>query len=161
MGALYINGICSKCHRPNTVCNINNCNKMTDQNKVDERFTLWHRNVADKYKDISTEDIKKDLQNKCLPSAVFMSQIEGDFNISSIIRSANNFNLSKVFYYGRKKFDKRGCCGTHHYIDVIFLSSMEEVLALKSQYYFVGLDNNVNKKVSQIKDYEWKNNSLI
>ena len=151
---LIKDGLCIKCRGIPCCCKV-------DQNKVDERFILWQRNVADKYKDVSTEDIKKDLQGKCFPSAIFMSQIEGDFNISSIIRSANNFNLSKVFYYGRKKFDKRGCCGTHHYIDVIFLSSIEEVVELKSQYNFVGLDNNIDRQISQIKNYEWKDNSLI
>jgi len=127
----------------------------------EEHFRRWQRNVIDKYKDKSEEEIKADLQMTALPCAVMMSQIEGDFNIGSVIRSSNNFNLSKVYYYGRKKYDKRAACGTYKYTDVIHLSSFSEILSLKNKYHFVGLDNNINKPVVSIKNYEWKKNSLI
>src|ERR1035437_6161700 len=122
---------------------------------VDERYLLWQRNVVDKYKDVPTEDIKKDLQSKCFPAAFLISQVQGDFNISSIIRTANNFNLSKVFYYGKKHIDRRGCLGTYHYTDVIHLSSLELIKELKSEYRFVALENNIDKTVSDIRGYEW------
>ena len=100
---------------------------------------LASRNVLDKYKETSTEDIKEELKKTALPAAILMSQIEGDFNFSCIIRTANNFNISKVFYFGNKKYDKRGAQGTFNYTDVIFLSSLEEIKGLKQNYVFVGL----------------------
>lgn len=125
-----------------------------------EKWGAWQRNVQDKYKDIPTEDIKKDLQERAFPAAILMSQIEGDFNIGSVIRSANNFNLSKIYYYGRKRFDRRSTCGTHHYTDVVY-STLDDLPALKSQYKFVALDNNINKSVQLITNYTWQSNSLI
>ena len=127
----------------------------------EERFRMWQRNVADKFKDMSEEEIKSKLKVTAYPAAVLMSQIEGDFNIGCVIRSANSFNLSKVYYYGRKHYDKRAACGTYKYTDVIFLSSLDEVKELKNDYYLVGLDNNNDKAVFQIKDYIWQPNSLI
>lgn len=128
--------------------------------EVDDKFTLWSRNVRDQFKELSTEEIRISLQKTCSPAAILMSQIEGDFNISSVIRSANSFNFHKVFYYGRKKFDRRGACGVYKYTDVIHLSSMEEILALKSSYEFVALENNI-KASSPIQDFVWKKNSII
>jgi tRNA G18 (ribose-2'-O)-methylase SpoU len=128
---------------------------------AEEKFRLWQRNVVDKFKPLSEEDIKNKLQETAFPAAVLMSQIEGDFNIGCVIRAANNFNLSKVFYYGRKHYDKRSACGTYKYTDVVFLTSLEEVEQLKWQYTFVGLDNNIKKKICPIKDYVWSPNSLV
>lgn len=124
-------------------------------NNVDEKFLLWSRNVRDQYKDIPTEDIKADLQSKCFPSSILMSQITGDFNIASVIRSANSFNFKSVYYYGNKRYDKRGTLGTHHYIDVHYLDDIEQIKLLKEQYHFVALENNINRHPINIKDYSW------
>lgn len=123
-------------------------------------FTLWQRNVLDKYKSVPDELVKEDLKKSASKCAVMMSQIEGDFNFSCVIRSSNNFNVSKVFYYGNRRFDKRGCQGTHHYTDVIFLSSIEDIINLKKDYKFVGLENNVDN-VIPMKDFKWHENSLL
>jgi len=131
-----------------------------EKRNIDERFTLWQRNVRDQYKNIPTEAIKASLRETAFPAAILMSQIEGDFNIGSVIRSANNFNFSKVFYYGKKRYDKRSACGVYNYTDVIHISSMEEIISLKNEYEFVALENNITKIVP-IKDFVWKKNSMI
>lgn len=122
----------------------------------------WTYNVADKYKGLSTEQIKADLKSKAFPSAILMSHINGDFNLGSVIRAANNFNFSKIYYFGGKKhYDKRAACGTFNYSDVIHLKTFDDVKNLKSKYHFVGLDNNINRNVQQIKNYSWKEESMI
>lgn len=128
---------------------------------MNEKFTSWMYNVIDEYKELSVEEIKEDLRKKSLPCAVFMSQIEGDFNFSNVIRTSNAYNLEKVFYYGKKKFDRRGCCGTHHYVDIVYLSSLDEVKALKDKYFFVGLENNLERSSYDINNYVWKDRSMI
>lgn len=132
-----------------------------ERKPVDERFTLWQRNVIDKFKDISTEDIKTELQKTALPGGCFMNQIEGDFNFSNVIRTANAFNMSKVFYYGKKRFDRRGTMGTHHYTDVQYLSSVDDIKKLKDEYRFVGLENNITKPTIDINRYKFAANSII
>jgi tRNA G18 (ribose-2'-O)-methylase SpoU len=126
----------------------------------DKPWNLWERNVKDEYKSFSTEEIKNDLKKTALPSAVLMSQISGDFNFSCIIRTVNNFNLSAVYYFGNKRYDKRGAQGTYHYSDVVFLPTLDDIIALKQQYKFIGLENNITDTVP-IKDFVWPPNSLI
>ena len=125
-----------------------------------DRWALWKRNVLDKYKDISNADIKAELKKTALPCAVLCSQVAGDFNFSCIIRSANNFNVKCVYYFGRKRFDRRGAQGCYHYSDVIFLPTIEEIKALKQEYVFVGLENNIPGTTS-IKDFKYSINTLF
>lgn len=127
---------------------------------ADERFTLWQRNVVDKYKDLPNEKIKEDMKKSALPCGVMMSQIEGDFNFANVIRTANNFNVGKVFYFGNKKYDRRAAQGCYHYSDVIHLSTLDEIKALKNDYVFVGFENNV-PDVIPIETFEWQPNSIV
>jgi tRNA G18 (ribose-2'-O)-methylase SpoU len=121
----------------------------------------WTRNVLDKYKLLSNEEIKIDLKNNSLPFAVMMQHIEGDFNIGSVIRTANSLGAREIFYFGKKKYDKRAACGVYNYSDVKYLVSIEEIISLKEKYFFVGLENNIKNKTHNINNYKWRENSLI
>ena len=79
---------------------------------MNERWSLWQRNVMDHFKDMPDEEIKEELQKTAHPFAVCMEQWQGDFNIGTLIRNANAFNAEKVFYIGRKRYDRRGTVGT-------------------------------------------------
>jgi len=104
---------------------------------------LWQRNVRDHYKSWSNEAIKADLKAKSLPCAVLMAQVEHDFNIGCVIRNANAFCCTTVYYYGRKHMDRRGAISTYKYMDVIYLPSFDAVKELKARYSLVALENNV------------------
>jgi tRNA G18 (ribose-2'-O)-methylase SpoU len=118
------------------------------------------RNILPCYKSLETGEIKNLLRENSLPGSVLMSQIEGDFNFSSVIRNANFFNLKSVYYYGRRRYDRRGAVGTHNYKDVLFLDSIDEIKKLKEQYVFIGLENNV-QTTGYIDEFKWPSNSLI
>ena len=75
---------------------------------MSEKWSLWKRNVVDKYKNWPTDAIRRDLQETANPFSVCMEHWQGDFNISTLIRNANAFNAEKVFYLGKKRFDRRG-----------------------------------------------------
>jgi len=110
-----------------------------------ERWSLWKRNVIDRYKNWPTESIRRDLQRTANPFAVCMEHWQGDFNISTLIRNANAFNTEKVYYLGKKRFDRRGTVGTHHYVDLVFLDGgISELVALKDKYTLVGIENNIS-----------------
>jgi len=114
-----------------------------------------NRNILDKYKNDrftqwSTELIKKDLQSKSFPYAVLMENFAGDFNIGTVIRSANAFNARAVYYLGQKHYDRRGTVGTHHYTDVIHLKTRDQLLQLKEEYELVALENTVPSAVTLV-----------
>lgn len=123
------------------------------------------RNILDKYKDErlvkwTTELIREDLQSKAFPYAVLMENFQGDFNLSSVIRSTNAFNGREVFFLGNKQWDRRGTVGTHHYTDVKRLKNRDELLKLKDTYTFVALENTVPSSVS-LGDFEWPHAPLL
>ena len=119
------------------------------------QWKSWKRNVLNKYKDWSTESIKKHLQKNANPFAVCMEHWQGDFNIASLIRNANAFNAKKIFYIGKKRYDRRGCVGTHHYTNIDFLSSgIPELVELKDHYTFIAIENNVSNTV-KLREFDW------
>ena len=122
---------------------------------MSERWSLWRRNVVDKYKNWPNESIKKDLQETANPFAVCMEHWQGDFNISTLIRNSNAFNARRVFYIGKKRFDRRGTVGTHHYIDILYLDGdYNQLVDLKEEYTIVGVDNNVSN-THKLGEFDW------
>ena len=77
-------------------------------------WNSWTCNVEDRFKSMSTDQIKETLRSTSHNFAVMMEHWQGDFNIGTMIRNSNAFNSEKVFYYGKKKYDRRGAVGTHH-----------------------------------------------
>ena len=122
---------------------------------MSDLWSLWTRNVVDRYKNWSTESIRKDLQRTANPFAVCMEHWQGDFNISTLIRNANAFNARKVYYLGKKKYDRRGTVGAHHYVDLVFLNSgISELVELKNEYTIVAIDNNV-PNTHKLGEFDW------
>lgn len=120
------------------------------------------RNIIDKYSGWITDLIKEDIQKTTLPYAVAGQHINGDFNLSCIIRSANSFGAREVFYIGgKKKWDKRGAVGVNHYSHIKYIETINELKALKEKYYFVALENNIDRHCIEIYKYTWKRDSLI
>ena len=104
-------------------------------------------NVLDKYKDMSVDEIRIDVQRHTFPYSVLMQHIEGDFNISTLIRNSNAFGVREVFYFGRKKWDRRGAVGTHNYTQLTHIDSLDEVLNLKKNGRLIAVENNIEGAV--------------
>jgi len=121
---------------------------------MEARWSNWQRNVIDKYRGMPESDIKKDLEANCHSFAVMMEHWKGDFNISTMIRNANAFNAKEVFYIGKKKWDRRGAVGTHHYTPLRHLKSFKELKELKSLYTLVAIDNNI-PGTSELSNFDW------
>lgn len=119
----------------------------------------WTRNVVDEFKSLSNEDINNKLRSTAVGAAVLMSQIEADFNFGTVIRNANGFNLKTVYYFGKKRWDRRSSLGCHHYVELKYLSTIEEVASLKQEYKFVVAEN--TKDAVSLPNYSWSKNSLI
>jgi tRNA G18 (ribose-2'-O)-methylase SpoU len=134
-----------------------------DYDKLPEKYKEWTspNNVRGEFKNLSIEQTKALVISRGIKLSITMAHVIGDFNFSSLIRSANGFGVTDVFYFGKKKFDKRGAVGTYHYINVVYLDSIEELRKLKSKYRFVALENNIIKNPISIIDYSWKEDSMI
>jgi len=124
------------------------------------------RNVADQYKGWEEDLIKKDLQSKSFPFSVCMLQLQGDFNMGTVVRNANVFGAEKVFYVGNKKWDRRGAVGTYHYTEVEWWDNWEDladgiwtthlVVALEDRAYAEAIcDQSDRQKVYDLDEFNW------
>ncbi len=77
------------------------------------------RNVIDKYRYLTVEAIKDDLDKTRLPLHIAVENWQNDFNIGSIIRTANAFNLETVHIIGKKHWNRRGAMVTDRYMNII------------------------------------------
>lgn len=116
-------------------------------------FELDRRNILDEYKGLPDEEVRKAIQAKALPFGVLMMNLTGDFNIANVFRTANALGAREVFYYGKKKYDRRGQCGSYIYLSSTFLRSLEEVIALKERYSFVALEQ--HSKAEPLNSFVW------
>jgi len=115
------------------------------------------RNIIEKFFSWTNEAIKANLDERRFNYSVLCCNVEGDFNLSSVVRSSNAFLAKEVLIYGKKRFDKRGTVGTHsytHFKHVSFKDNLDEVFA---QYdVIVGVDNIDGAK--PINNYQWDKN---
>jgi len=77
-----------------------------------------HRNVADRYRYWRVEAVVADLDQHRHPLRVAIQNWEHDFNIGSIVRTANAFNVAGVHIIGRRRWNRRGAMVTDRYLHV-------------------------------------------
>lgn len=104
------------------------------------------RNVQDRYKNSLSEEIRADLQITRSDAVQVFMNIENDFNVATAIRTHNALNAKEIYIVGRRKYDRRGTVGTHHYTTVFHADTLDEVVDhLKDQGYTVyAVENNTN-----------------
>jgi tRNA G18 (ribose-2'-O)-methylase SpoU len=76
------------------------------------------RNVADGYRYWTVDAIRAELATRAVPLHVAIQNWEHDFNIGSIVRTANAFGVAGVHIVGRRRWNRRGAMVTDRYLDV-------------------------------------------
>lgn len=83
------------------------------------------RNVLDRYRYWSNEAIKADLNMSRVSLHVAVENWQHDFNIGTIIRNANAFNVETVHIIGKKHYNRRGAMVTDKYLNIVHHESVE------------------------------------
>ena len=91
------------------------------------------RNVIDKYRHMPTEEIVSDLDSSRSPLEIAVENVERDFNMGTIVRNANAFNVSKVHIIGRRQWNKRGAMKTDAYLHLEYHPTVDEFIASVSK----------------------------
>lgn len=73
------------------------------------------RNVADRYRYFTLEAIVADLDARRHPFHVAIENFDHDFNIGSVVRTANAFLAAEVHIVGRRRWNRRGAMVTDRY----------------------------------------------
>lgn len=104
-------------------------------------------NVIDSLKNHSVEAIKDFCKKNCNKASLAMFNTNYDFNISSIIRTANIMGFSEVHHIQKegKRIDRRATVGAHHYTDVIHSYNANEFFEkIRNKYVPIAVENNVD-----------------
>ncbi|GAB3622705.1 rRNA methyltransferase [Mariniluteicoccus endophyticus] len=101
------------------------------------------RNVEDRFRYWSVEAVVAELDRTRRPLRIAIENWEHDFNIGSIVRTANAFNVSGVHIIGRRRWNRRGAMVTDRYLHVHHHPDADDFLAAMAEqaYAVVGVDN--------------------
>lgn len=86
------------------------------------------RNVVDKYRNQSVEAIVADLDTSRSQLEIAIENLERDFNMGTIVRNANAFNVAKVHVIGRRQWNKRGAMKTDAYLHVEYHATADDFI---------------------------------
>lgn len=119
------------------------------------------RNVLDEFKDISHEDIVAALDNRGVSLEIAIENTLRDFNMGTIVRSANAFGVRRVHVIGRRQWNKRGAMMTDKYLEIEYHASAEifsSTMKLRKKCVYA-LENNVSSQ--SIRDVAFPENLVF
>ena len=119
------------------------------------------RNLVDEYKGLSNEQVFDELSKKRTGLEIAIENVEHDFNIGSIVRTANSFNVSKVHIIGKKKYNRRGAMCTDKYLEIIHHACLEDFLKTQENRELVAIENNTPRADELHKKVFKENTTLI
>jgi tRNA G18 (ribose-2'-O)-methylase SpoU len=102
-----------------------------------------HRNVLDRYRYWTVEAIVADLDARRHSLHIAIQNWEHDFNIGSIVRTGNAFNVAGVHILGRHKWNRRGALVTDRYLHVHHQPDVESLVGYCAEHELtmIGVDN--------------------
>ena len=94
---------------------------------------------------MTNEQIFAALEKNRTPLEIAIENLEHDFNIGSIVRTANSFNVAKVHIVGKKKYNRRGAMCTDKYLKIIHHLTVDDFLKTQTGRELVAIENNTKR----------------
>jgi tRNA G18 (ribose-2'-O)-methylase SpoU len=103
------------------------------------------RNVGDEFKGVAHEDIVRRLDARGVTLEIAIENLERDYNMGTIVRSANAFGVRTVHIIGRKQWNKRGAMMTDTYLRVVYHATVEVFVETmkRDKRSIIAIENNV------------------
>ena len=101
------------------------------------------RNLVDDFKGLPVEVIKERLATGAFPLHVAIENYQHDYNIGTIVRSANAFNVAGVHIVGKRHWNRRGAMATEKYLKLYHHPTVEDFCAWAALagLAVIGIDN--------------------
>ena len=99
------------------------------------------RNVVDHYKGLPHQAIVADLDEHGSALHIAIDNVVRDFNMGTIVRSANAFGVRHVHIIGRRQWNKRGAMMTDTYLHVHYHQTVEDFLQAIADRPLIAVDN--------------------
>ena len=84
------------------------------------------RNVLDEFKNMSEDDIRTILDSRGVELEIAIENTIRDYNMGTIVRSANAFGIRKIHIIGSRQWNKRGAMKTDAYLDILYHQTVDE-----------------------------------
>lgn len=100
------------------------------------------RNVIDEFRNMTVEAIKSELDTRRHNVQIAIENYQHDFNIGTIVRNGNAFNVSAVHIVGKRHWNRRGAMVTDRYMNVYHHKNVDDfVHSLDNGVEVIGIDN--------------------
>ena len=105
------------------------------------------RNLIDEYKSMTNEQVFDELSKKRNELEIAIENVSHDFNVGTIVRSANSFNVKTVHIIGKKKYNRRGAMCTDKYLEIKYWDDYKKFIQdqCKRGYEVVAIENNTER----------------
>lgn len=106
------------------------------------------RNVLDEFKGMPHDAIVRTLDARGVSLEIAVENTLRDFNMGTIVRSANAFGVRTVHVVGRRQWNKRGAMKTDAYLSIEYYASPNDFSsAMKQRSKMVyALENNISSR---------------
>jgi len=115
------------------------------ENNIDETLVRDGdtRNVIDEYKNWHIEAIAKDMASKAFAVHIAIENYQHDYNIGTIVRNANAFNVAGVHIIGKRRWNQRGAMATEKYLQLYHHKTVNDFAtwANNNKITVIGIDN--------------------
>ena len=103
------------------------------------------RNLIDEYKGMTNEQVFDALEQKRNELEIAIENVSHDFNIGTVVRNANSFNVRIVHIIGKKKYNRRGAMCTDKYLKIMHWDRLEDFIMDQRErgQEVVAIENNV------------------
>ncbi|MDR2336614.1 MAG: rRNA methyltransferase [Candidatus Nomurabacteria bacterium] len=120
------------------------------------------RNVVDEYKGWSNEAIVADLDESRVDLEVAIENLAHDFNMGTVVRNANAFNVRAVHVIGKKHYNRRGAMATDKYLHIFHHASLDEfVKNIKTRgWKIIGIENNT-PNAKPLNSFQFVKNTVL
>ena len=99
------------------------------------------RNVVNRYKGVPMEQIINDLDAHGSALEIAIDNVARDFNMGTIVRSANAFGVRHVHVIGRRQWNKRGAMMTDKYLHVRYYAAADDFMHAIAGKELIAVDN--------------------
>lgn len=119
------------------------------------------RNVVDKYRGLTVDEIKSDLNKSRHKFHIAVENFQHDFNIGTIARNANAFNAAGIHIIGKKHWNRRGAMKTEAYMNVFHHKTVADFIswAKENDLILIAIDNQKGSK--NLQDSELPKKSVL
>lgn len=121
------------------------------------------RNVIDEFKGWPHDDIVAELDRRGVSLHVAIENLERDYNMGTIVRSANAFGVRHIHIIGRRQWNKRGAMMTDKYLHVHYHQTIAAFLtAIRADLiaaHVVAVDNVAGSR--DIREVEKVENTVL